>query len=108
VPPPPTLPSPLATTPVPAAVDTPTPLPSPTPASEPGQLQIAVRPWAEVVVDGRGMGTTPLDKITLEAGPHVVLLRHPAYAELRRTVLVKPGDTVRLIVDLAKEGSPKQ
>lgn len=108
VPAPPPSPSPMAATPAPVAAVTPPPIPSPTPASEPGQLQIAVRPWAEVVVDGRGMGTTPLDKITLEPGPHVVLLRHPAYVELRRTVVVKSGDTVRLIVDLAKEGSPKQ
>ena len=106
----PASPSPAAPTPAPVApiAPTPAPLPSPTPASEPGQLLIAVRPWAEVVIDGRGMGTTPLDKITLEPGPHVVLLRHPAYAELRRTVVVKSGDTVRLIVDLPKEGVSKQ
>ena len=106
-PPPSPSPSPAAVTAPPPAVLTPTPPAPPTPAPEPGQLQIAVRPWAEVVIDGRGMGTTPLDKITLESGPHVVVLRHPAYLELRRSVVVKPGDTVRLIVDLAKEGSPK-
>jgi len=104
---PPPSPSPAAVTAPPPVAPTPTPPPPPTPAPEPGQLQIAVRPWAEVVIDGRGMGTTPLDKITLESGPHVVVLHHPAYLELRRSIVVKPGETVRLIVDLAKEASPK-
>ncbi len=99
--------SPAAATPTPLVAATPMPVPSPARA-EPGQLQIAVRPWAEVVVDGRAMGTTPLDRITLEPGTHVVLLRHPAYEELRRSVVVTPGETAKLIVDLAKEASPKR
>jgi len=84
------------------------PPPSPTRAAEPGQLQIAVRPWAEVVLDGRVLGTTPLDKVTLDAGAHIVLLRHPAFEELRRSVVVTPGETIKLIVDLSKEGTPKR
>jgi len=101
-------PSPVTAAPAPLPASTPTSPPPPTPAAEPGQLQVAVRPWAEVVVDGRVMGTTPLDKMTLEPGAHVVLLRHPAYEELRRSVVVKPGEAVRLIIDLAKEGTPKR
>lgn len=54
------------------------------------------------------MGTTPLDRLTLEAGAHVVLLRHPAFEELRRSVVVTPGETIKLIVDLSKEGTPKR
>ncbi len=101
-------PSPVLVTPTPATPLLPTPLPPPTRAAEPGQLQIAVRPWAEVLVDGRVMGTTPLDKLSLEPGTHVVLLRHPAYEELRRSLVVTPGETVKLVVDLTKEGSPKR
>jgi len=95
-------------TPMPTPTATPSPVLASTPPAMPGQLQVAVRPWAEVVVDGRVMGTTPLDKITLEPGSHDVLLRHPAYQELRRNVTVISGQMVRLIVDLAKEGSPKR
>jgi serine/threonine-protein kinase len=101
-----TRPSVEAATPTPAAASAPSPAPNR--AAEPGQLQIAVRPWAEVVVDGRVMGTTPLDKITLEAGSHLIALRHPAYEELRRSIVVPPGETIKLVVDLAKEGSPKR
>jgi hypothetical protein len=31
---------------------------------------------------------------------HVVLLRHPAFEELRRSVVVTPGETIKPIVDL--------
>jgi serine/threonine-protein kinase len=104
-----------APTPVPTAVPVVTPIPAPslpaptpTPALEPGQLQFAVKPWAEIVVDGRVVGTTPLDRLNLEAGTHVVLLRHPAYEELRRTVVINPGATMKLNVDLTREGTPKR
>ena len=60
------------------------------------------------MVDGRVQGTTPLDKLSLEPGAHVVLLRHPGYEELRRSVVVTTGETTRLIVDLGKEGTPKR
>ena len=104
------VPLPAVTTAAPTPVPTPVPPPSatPIPVAEPGQLQVAVRPWAEVMIDGRVLGTTPLDKLTLEPGSHLVVLRHPAYEELRRDVVVKSGETVRLIVDLSKEGSPRR
>jgi serine/threonine protein kinase len=102
------VPSPTSSTvipPTPAPVSPPS---TPTPALEPGQLQLGVKPWAEVVVDGRVIGTTPLDKVTLDPGSHVVVLRHPAYEELRRTVAIPPGGMIKLTVDLAKEGTPKR
>ena len=104
------VPGPIAipATPAPTPVVAATPPPALARSAEPGQLQIAVRPWAEVVLDGRVLGTTPLDKLSLESGTHVVLLRHPAYEELRRSIVVTPGETTRLIVDLAKEGASKR
>jgi serine/threonine-protein kinase len=67
-----------------------------------------VRPWAEVSVDGRVIGTTPLDRISLPAGSHLIVLRHPGYEELRRTVTLRSGETAKLVVDLPKEGTPKR
>ncbi len=96
---------PPATTPPTTTPPTPRPSEAPT---EPGQLQLAVRPWAEVSVDGRVVGTTPLDRISLPAGPHLISLRHPGYEELRRTVTLRSGETAKLVVDLAKEGMPKR
>jgi len=77
-------------------------------AAEPGQLQVAVRPWGEVSVDGRVIGTTPLDRITLPAGVHVLRVRHPLYELWERPVSIRPGETAKVVVDLPTQGVRKQ
>ena len=91
-------------------VSQPTPAATPTPVRVTGNglLQIGVRPWARVIVDGREVGTTPLDRIPLPAGRHVVGLRHPAYQPVERELLIAEGETARLIFDFAAEGVPPQ
>jgi len=65
-------------------------------------LSLNAVPWAEVWVDGQKVGDTPLGNLSLPAGPHEVLFRHPELGERRQTVVVKlPGPT-RLSVDLTK------
>ena len=83
-------------------------VPPSTVAAEPGQLQIAVRPWGEVSVDGRVIGTTPLDHITLPAGAHVVRVRHPLYEVWEKPVSIRPGETAKMVVDLPTQGVRKQ
>jgi serine/threonine-protein kinase len=73
-----------------------------------GMLQIGVRPWAEVTVDGRNLGTTPLDRIPLGAGRHVVRLHHPAYQAVEKEVVVVSGETARLLFDFGAEGVPRR
>jgi serine/threonine-protein kinase len=100
-------PAPVAAAPAtapPAAVT----VPPSTVAAEPGQLQVAVRPWGEVSVDGRVIGTTPLDHITLPAGTHVVRVRHPLYEVFERPVNIRPGETAKMVVDLPTQGVRKQ
>ncbi|MGH9461243.1 MAG: DUF4388 domain-containing protein, partial [Vicinamibacteria bacterium] len=46
-----------------------------------GYLQIVVRPWADVFIDGRPAGQTPIGKLKVPTGRHSVLLRHPELAE---------------------------
>lgn len=116
-------PGPAPATPLPMiVVQTPAPSPvvaisgeaQPTPAgaaaapAAPGLLQVAVRPWAEVSVDGASMGLTPLNRITLSAGSHKVRLTHPAFEPLERTVVVRTGETFKLVVDLTTEGVRKK
>jgi serine/threonine-protein kinase len=97
-----------ASTPAPAIVLTPTPAARETPESSlGGLLQVAVRPWGEVSVDGAVVGTTPLDKLPLAAGPHTVRVRHPAYEVVERRVVIRPGQTERLVVDLPADGVRK-
>jgi eukaryotic-like serine/threonine-protein kinase len=100
-------PSPSASAPTPSQPIVPSAPPSSTPRPvDPGLLQIAVRPWAEVEVDGRLLGTTPLDRMSLPAGQHVVLLRHPSFEPFTRAVTIRPGELARLVVDLPREGVP--
>jgi serine/threonine-protein kinase len=98
------VPPPGPATPAPAATPAP---PAPTPASLAGLLQVAVRPWGEVSVDGNVIGTTPLDKIALAAGPHTVRVRHPGYEPIERRVAIQPGQPARLVVDFYAEGVKK-
>ena len=83
-------------------------VPPTTVAPEPGQLQVAVRPWGEVSVDGRVIGTTPLDRITLAAGTHVLTIRHPLYEVWEKPVSIRPGETAKMVVDLPTQGIRKQ
>src|SRR4051812_22939130 len=39
---------------------------------EPGFLSVDTTPWTEVTVDGERVGTTPLFRVRLAAGEHVV------------------------------------
>jgi serine/threonine protein kinase len=103
----PAVPRPSATPrPTPALV--PTPAPTPARVTGTGLLQIGVRPWAQVSVDGREVGTTPLDKIPLPAGRHVVRLRHPAYQAMEREVVITEGETTRLVFDFTSAGKPRR
>jgi serine/threonine-protein kinase len=86
-------------------ITTPSEPPVPPPAAT-GSFQVVVKPWAEVFVDNRTVGTTPLRKLTLEAGSHTIRLVHPGFKPLQRLVRIKPGETTTLEVDLSWEAVP--
>ena len=65
-----------------------------------GVLAVNTTPPAEVWVDGDKRGETPLGNLTLRAGAHDILFRHPEFGDRRRAVVVTAGDLVRLSVDL--------
>jgi serine/threonine-protein kinase len=73
----------------------------------PGRLQIVVRPWADVTVDGRAVGTTPFQPLELAGGEHMVAFSHPDYKRFQRKVTITPGQTTRLVIDLSWEAFPK-
>jgi serine/threonine-protein kinase len=102
-------PAPVIEAPVPAAPGEPEPErpPDAAPAERPappeptGQLTVAVEPWAEVFVDGRAVGTTPLGApLALSAGAHSVMLRNPEFPEHVARVVVPAGGSERLAVSL--------
>lgn len=98
--------SPAGAPPGPPEEGSSSPLPddeAPEPAAEgpPGRLALWVEPWAEVSLDGRDLGLTPLPEAKITAGEHRLEVVN---AELRLKWAgkfeVKPGTTTRLHLDL--------
>jgi len=71
-------------------------------------LQLIVVPWAEVRIGDKALGRKSSEKIALEAGEHMLVFEHPDYRPLRRKVSLLPGETLRVIVDLAEEAVKKR
>lgn len=63
----------------------------------PGRLDIEVRPWASVSIDGRPVGVTPFAPVSLTAGRHRVELDNGDLgAKVTRTVDIRAGETETL------------
>jgi eukaryotic-like serine/threonine-protein kinase len=72
------------------------------PLSETGYLKVAADPWADVLVDGVQLETTPFARpIPLAAGVHYVSLVNPYFAPVSREIVVRPGATVEIAERLA-------
>ncbi len=65
-----------------------------------GVLAVSATPRAEVWVDGNRRGETPISALTLRAGAHDVVFRHPDLGDHKRAVVVTAGNVLRLNVDL--------
>ena len=69
-----------------------------------GQLKIRVAPWADVYVDGKLKGTTPLKPLELMAGEHTVLVKNEKLAKQRSfRIIIKPNQVHSLDVNLLKK-----
>jgi serine/threonine-protein kinase len=86
------------------------PKPAPTPvvaAAEPparvgtGTVEVRIRPWAEVYLGDRRLGTTPMDPVEAPAGEQTFTLKNADLGVERRvSVRVPAGGTVLLKADL--------
>jgi serine/threonine-protein kinase len=71
-----------------------------------GQLTLNALPWAHVTIDGEKAPDTPLQKLPLTAGAHVVRLQCPPTGrDFKLTVSIEPDQELRRVVDL--RGEPK-
>jgi PEGA domain-containing protein len=59
------------------------------------------RPWADVAIDGKNVGQTPISNLQVPIGTHEVVFRHPRLGERRQTVTVTMNGPNRFAVDLA-------
>lgn len=65
-----------------------------------GVININASPWAEVFIDNRRVGETPIGNLPVPIGPHEVVFRHPQLGEKRQAVSVTLKAPVRLSVDM--------
>jgi len=69
-----------------------------------GKIAINAVPWAEVFIDGVGVGQTPIGDFSLPIGHHDVLFRNPELgSELRQNAVVTLKGVLRLSVDMRKK-----
>ncbi len=67
-----------------------------------GRIDANALPWADVFVDGRAVGQTPLAGIAVRVGRHVITFRHPQLGERTVDSLVTLQAPARVSVDLRK------
>jgi serine/threonine-protein kinase len=78
------------------------------PADDTGLLRIVVKPFAEISINGRSVGTSPpLAPVRLPPGTYSVRLVHPDYLPLPKRVVVRAGETAVLDVDMAQDAFRK-
>jgi len=65
-----------------------------------GVINLNAAPWAEVWIDGRRAGDTPIGNLPISIGPHEIVFRHPQLGEKRQAVSVTLKAPVRLSVDM--------
>jgi hypothetical protein len=67
-----------------------------------GSLSVNALPWAEVFLNGRAIGTTPLANLAVPIGHHEIVWRHPQLGERRQAVDVTETKPVRVSVTFSQ------
>jgi len=65
-----------------------------------GIVNLNASPWAEVWIDGRRVGETPIGNLAVPIGPHEIVFRHPEFGEKKQAVSVTTGAPVRVSVSM--------
>ena len=71
---------------------------APSASGKPGTIMFTVKPWGEIYIDGRHVGTVPpLYKLPLSPGKHRIEIQHPDFPPHVRTVEVQSGVQVDVL-----------
>jgi hypothetical protein len=68
-----------------------------------GTMALNAQPWAEVWVNGKPLGETPIGSVTVPIGTHEVVFRHPDLGEQVVRATVTATAPARVTVDLRKK-----
>ena len=61
-----------------------------------GTVSINAQPWAQVFIDGKAAGDTPIANLSVPPGEHEVVFRHPQLGERRQKTIVQAGAATRV------------
>jgi hypothetical protein len=64
-------------------------------AIPPGRISVNAEPWADVWIDDRPMGETPLANLEIPIGEHEIVFRHPDFGERRQNIIVRADAVAR-------------
>jgi hypothetical protein len=65
-----------------------------------GVVNLNAAPWAEVFIDGRRVGETPIGNLSVPIGPHEIVFRHPELGEKKQAISVTAAVPVRVSVSM--------
>ncbi|MEZ4404635.1 MAG: serine/threonine-protein kinase [Kofleriaceae bacterium] len=72
----------------------------PKPAADVGYLTVRTNPYAVVMLGSRRLGETPFANVAVPVGTHVLTFTNPGRRPVKRTVMVRPGQTVKLSLQI--------
>jgi hypothetical protein len=61
-----------------------------------GRVSVNAQPWAEVLIDNRPVGETPLANLNVPLGEHDIVFRHPELGERRQRITVRADAPTRV------------
>ena len=67
-----------------------------------GRVSVNAQPWANVSIDNRDYGETPLANLAVPIGERDVVFRHPELGERRQRVTVRADGPTRVSVNFEK------
>lgn len=67
-----------------------------------GQANFNAQPWAEVEVNGRRLGETPLGNVLLPLGRHTAVFRHPQLGQRQVPFVVRARTPARVSVSMSQ------
>jgi hypothetical protein len=67
-----------------------------------GRVSVNAVPWAQVSINGKPVGDTPLGNLPLPVGEHDITFRHPQFGEQTQRVIVKSGALTRVSASLSR------
>jgi hypothetical protein len=65
-------------------------------------LNVNAVPWAEVEIDGRSYGPTPLGNVMIAVGAHDITFRHPQFGVRSQRIVVSAQAANRVAIDFSR------